>query len=120
MYALAKEFDASFLKRTVHQKLAESLLMRASFFSVSDLATLINKVFHVSNGKVIEDEERHIANIVTASVILHEQKNWDHSSMEIFWKYVPDSGIFAEDYKKAKAENVDLWTRPRNSNPGRE
>jgi hypothetical protein len=120
MYALAEEFDASFLKRTVHQKLSEALLTEASFFSVSDLAILINMVFHISNGKVIEDEERHIANIVTASVILHEQKNWDHSSMEIFWKYVPDSGIFAEDYKKAKAENVDLWTRPRNPNPGRE
>jgi hypothetical protein len=61
MYALAEEFDASFFKRTVHQKLAEALLTEASFFSVSDLATLINKVFHASNGKVIEDEERHIA-----------------------------------------------------------
>jgi hypothetical protein len=117
MYAIAETFDASFLKWTVHQKLTEALLVNF-VLSADEMATFVNKVFHAGDGKIVEDSERQVANIITTSVILHEQEIWSQYETYLFCGRVSWSEMFAEGYKKAKAENIDLWRARVNKTPG--
>jgi hypothetical protein len=57
MYAIAETFNAPFLKRTVHQKLSEALLVKY-VLPASGMAILVKTVFHVGDGKIVEDRER--------------------------------------------------------------
>jgi hypothetical protein len=105
---IAETLHASFLKRTIHEKLTDTRLVKL-ILPAGELASLVNKIFHAGDSEIREVRERQVANIITASVILHEQESWNNYDSDRFWECVSVLAMYIGDYKEAEAETMDLW-----------
>lgn len=112
MFALAEELAYPALQTSAYDALIRSLLIRRHL-SIDVLKEMVEATFAPPGdpARVCKDEAGVLQNVVVASVIAHEAKNWNEQDRKDWTESIQAPGYapFWTAYNTAKAENEDLF-----------
>lgn len=112
LFDLAEELAYPALQTSAHDALIASLLIRR-YLSIDVLKDMVEATFAPPGdpARICKDEAGILQNVVVASVIAHEARNWNKQNCKDWAESVQAPGYapFWAAYNTAKAENGDLF-----------